>query len=164
MRNRMQGSGEPGAGANGPIAAPSSPVSSSVGPPLSPEELDGEPQSSLTDVTQMWITFGKTFAFIFPIYILGYFEFSFSWVLIGLAVLFYWKKNHGKKDYRINRAISFLEHEESVVKQSVPTAELPPWVSLQVLLHSWYGVMLPLAGLQTEFQHRVFTSQTGRLR
>ncbi|XP_070830084.1 extended synaptotagmin-2-A-like isoform X2 [Chaetodon trifascialis] len=128
MSNRMEGSAGPDVRANGPIAAPSSPVSSTLGPPLSPEELDGEPQSSLTDVTQMWIKFGKTFAIIFPIYILGYFEFSFSWVLIGLAMLFYWRRNYGSKDYRVNRALAFLEHEEKAVKQSVPTTELPPWV------------------------------------
>ncbi|XP_070775034.1 extended synaptotagmin-2-like isoform X2 [Enoplosus armatus] len=128
MSNRMEGSAGPGVRANGPVAAPSSPVSPTIDPPLSPEELDEEPQSSLTDVTQMWIKFGKTFAIIFPIYVLGYFEFSFSWVLIGLAMLFYWRKNHGNKDYRINRALAFLEHEEKAVKQSVPTAELPPWV------------------------------------
>ncbi|XP_069031510.1 extended synaptotagmin-2 isoform X2 [Embiotoca jacksoni] len=125
MSNRMEGSAGPGVRANGPAPAPSTPVSATVGPPLSPEE---EQQSSLTDVTQMWIKFAKTFAIIFPIYVLGYFEFSFSWVLIGLAALFYWRKNHGGKDYRINRALAFLEHEEKAVKQSVPTTELPPWV------------------------------------
>ncbi|XP_023281962.1 extended synaptotagmin-2-like isoform X4 [Seriola lalandi dorsalis] len=128
MSNRMEGSAGPGVGANGPVAAPSSPVRSNMDPPLSPGELEEEQQSSLTDVSQMWINFAKTFAIIFPIYILGYFEFSFSWVLIGLAMLFYWRKNHGSKDYRINRALAFLEHEEKAVRQSVPTAELPPWV------------------------------------
>ncbi|XP_051808986.1 extended synaptotagmin-2-A-like isoform X2 [Acanthochromis polyacanthus] len=128
MSNRMEGTAGPGARTNGPVSAPSSPVGSAVGPPLSPEELDEEQQSSLTDVTQMWIKFAKTFAIIFPIYVLGYFEFSFSWVLIGLAMLFYWRKNHGTKDYRINRALAFLEHEEKAVRQSVPTTELPPWV------------------------------------
>ncbi|XP_041658493.1 extended synaptotagmin-2-like isoform X2 [Cheilinus undulatus] len=128
MSNRMEGSAGPGVRANGPISAPSSPVGSTVGPPLSPEELEAEPQSSLTDVTQMWIKFAKTFAIIFPIYILGYFEFSFSWVLIGLAMLFYWRKNHGNKDYRINRALAFLVQEDKVVRQSVATTELPPWV------------------------------------
>ncbi|XP_075954134.1 extended synaptotagmin-2 isoform X2 [Anarhichas minor] len=118
MTNRMEGSA-------GPIAAPISPVSSTIGPPLPPQE---EPQSSLTDITQMWMKFGKTFAIILPIYILGYFEFSFSWVLIGLAMLFYWRRNYGGKDYRINRALAFLDHEEKAVRQSVPTSELPPWV------------------------------------
>ncbi|XP_034470082.1 extended synaptotagmin-2-A isoform X1 [Hippoglossus hippoglossus] len=128
MSNRMEGSAGPGVGANGPVAAPSSPVSSAMGPPLSPQELEDEQQSSLTDVSQMWIKFAKTFALIFPIYILGYFEFSFSWVLIALAALFYWKKNHGSQDYRINRALAFLEHEEKAMKKSLPTTELPPWV------------------------------------
>ncbi|CAN9503497.1 unnamed protein product [Ophioblennius macclurei] len=109
----------PGARANGPV------VAAAPSPPLSPEE---EQQSSLTDVTQMWIKFGKTFAVIFPIYVLGYFEFSFSWVLIGLAALFYWRKNYGDQDYRINRALAFLDHQEQAVKQVVPTTELPPWV------------------------------------
>lgn len=139
----MEGSGGPGARANGPISPPDSPVSSvasNIGPPLPPEELE-EPQSSLTDVTQMWIKFGKTFAIIFPIYILGYFEFSFSWVLIGLAALFYWRKNHGNKDYRINRALAFLDHEDKVVKQSVPTAELPPWVRLCVTTFLLYHLL-----------------------
>lgn len=119
----------PGVGTTGPLPAPRNSVSSTTGPPLPPDQLDEEPQSSLTDLIHMWIKFGKTFAIIFPIYALGYFEFSFSWVLIGLAMLFYWRKNHGNKDYRINRALAFLEHEEKAVKQSVPTTDLPPWVS-----------------------------------
>ncbi|XP_053186792.1 extended synaptotagmin-2-A-like [Scomber japonicus] len=123
-RSRMEGSAGPGHKANGPIEPPSNVVS----PPMAPDELDDEPQSSLTDVTQMWIKFAKTFAIIFPIYILGYFEFSFSWVLIGLAMLFYWRKNHGHKDYRINRALAFLDHEDKTARQSVQTSELPPWV------------------------------------
>ncbi|KAL3988914.1 hypothetical protein ACER0C_013232 [Sarotherodon galilaeus] len=127
MSNKMDGSAGQGAKTNGPIAAPNTPTST-VGPPLSPEELAEEQQSSLTDVTHMWINFAKTFALIFPIYILGYFEFSFSWVLIGLAMLFYWRKNYGNKDYRVNRALAFLQQEEKAVKQSVPTTELPPWV------------------------------------
>lgn len=133
----MDGSAGQGAKANGPIAAPNTPTST-VGPPLSPEELAEEQQSSLTDVTHMWINFAKTFALIFPIYVLGYFEFSFSWVLIGLAMLFYWRKNYGNKDYRVNRALAFLQQEEKAVKQSVPTTELPPWVCTAVLLQSVY--------------------------
>ncbi|XP_029930837.1 extended synaptotagmin-2 isoform X2 [Myripristis murdjan] len=124
----VQGAGTrtAGVGANGPV--PGGPVGSTQSPPLSPVELEEEPQSSLTDVTQMWIKFAKTFAIIFPIYVLGYFEFSFSWVLIGLAVFFWWRKNHGSKNYRINRALAFLEHEEKAVRHCVATSELPPWV------------------------------------
>uniref|UniRef100_A0AAV2JZ44 SMP-LTD domain-containing protein n=1 Tax=Knipowitschia caucasica TaxID=637954 RepID=A0AAV2JZ44_KNICA len=104
----------------------SSPISyPSHGPPL-PEEPD--PLASLTDVSQLWLKFGKTFLMMLPIYVLGYFEFSFSWVLVGLAALFYWKRNHSKQDNRINRALRFLEHKESVTQRSAATTQLPPWV------------------------------------
>uniref|UniRef100_A0A8C7Z0D1 Extended synaptotagmin-like protein 2a n=1 Tax=Oryzias sinensis TaxID=183150 RepID=A0A8C7Z0D1_9TELE len=99
-----------------------------VHPPLSPQEPTEEDQSSLANVTQMGIEFAKSFAVIFPIYVLGYFEFSFSWILIGLAMVFYWKKNYGKRDYRINRALAYLDHKDKVVKLSLPTTEMPPWV------------------------------------
>ncbi|KAM9718995.1 LOW QUALITY PROTEIN: extended synaptotagmin-2 [Menidia menidia] len=126
MRNRAESSP---ASSNGPMAAPAGSPGNAPpgGPPLPPQE-PSEDQSSLADVTQMWIKFAKTFAVIFPIYVLGYLEFSFSWVLLGLAALFYWRKNYGAQDYRINRALAFLEHQEKAVKQNMPTAELPPWV------------------------------------
>lgn len=134
----MEGSAGPGVSANGSVAAPSSPVSSTKSPPQFPENPNEEQQSSLTDVTDMWIKFVKTFAIIFPIYILGYLEFSFSWVLIGLAMLFYWRKNHINKDYRVNRVLAFLEHEEKAVRKSVSPTELPPWVGPPALLHFCY--------------------------
>ncbi|XP_028987105.1 extended synaptotagmin-2 isoform X2 [Betta splendens] len=142
MSNKMEGSAGPGVSANGSVAAPNTPTgstvtptgstvtptSSTVTPPQSPEKPPEEQQSSLTDVTDMWIKFAKTFAVILPIYVLGYLEFSFSWVLIGLAMFFYWRKNHINKDYRINRVLAFLEHEDKAVRQSVSPTELPPWV------------------------------------
>ncbi|CAF87064.1 unnamed protein product, partial [Tetraodon nigroviridis] len=106
---KMEGSS---VGTNGPLPAPRNSGSSTPGPPLPPDQVEAEQQSSLTELIQMWIKFGKTFAIIFPIYVLGYFEFSFSWVLIGLATLFYWRKKHGNKDYRINCALKYLEHED----------------------------------------------------
>ncbi|XP_057713098.1 extended synaptotagmin-2 [Corythoichthys intestinalis] len=96
--------------------------------PATLEDPAGGPLSCLTDVGEMWVKFGKMFAAILPIYILGYLEFSFSWVLIGLAALFYWRRAHGAKDYRINRALAFLEHQDTPVKKILPTTELPSWV------------------------------------
>ncbi|XP_061110010.1 extended synaptotagmin-2-A-like isoform X2 [Conger conger] len=93
-----------------------------------PADFDDESDSSLTDVKQMWIRFAKTFGFLLPIYILGYFEFSFSWILIGLAAFFWWKRNKGSKQDRISRAFAFLEEEDRATRQSVTTADLPPWV------------------------------------
>lgn len=137
MSNRMEGTAGPSTRANGPVPAPNGNQElPPPGPPLAPE-LEEEQPSSLTDISQMWIKFAKTFAVIFPIYVLGYFEFSFSWVLIGLAMLFYWRKNHGNKDYRINRALAFLDHKDTAAKQSIPATELPPWVSPDLILSAF---------------------------
>ncbi|KAL7851371.1 hypothetical protein AOLI_G00217270 [Acnodon oligacanthus] len=95
---------------------------------LSELEPDGESQSSVEDAKHTGIKFVKTFLLVFPIYVLGYLEFSFSWILIGLAVLFWLKRNHSTRFPRVNRALAFFEHEEKFVRQSLPTSELPPWV------------------------------------
>ncbi|XP_041697902.1 extended synaptotagmin-2 [Coregonus clupeaformis] len=114
---------------NGPSlpTTPITPVSPTT-PIIAPVVLKDEPQSSVTDATQMWIQCAKTFIVIFPIYVLGYFEFSFSWVLIGLAIFFWWRRNQGHKNNRLTRSLAFLEHEEKTVQQSLATSELPPWV------------------------------------
>lgn len=125
----------------GPAVSPNGP--SSVSKPgdvgqLEPVVPDEEPQTSVADATQMGIKFAKTFLLIFPIYVLGYLEFSFSWVLIGLAALFWLKRNRGGERFaRVNQALAFLEQEERTVRQSVQTSELPPWVSDtdRLLLH-----------------------------
>uniref|UniRef100_A0AAR2KEM8 Extended synaptotagmin-like protein 2a n=1 Tax=Pygocentrus nattereri TaxID=42514 RepID=A0AAR2KEM8_PYGNA len=96
--------------------------------PLSELEPDGESQSSVEDAKHTGIKFVKTFLLVFPIYVLGYLEFSFSWILIGLAVLFWLKRNQSTRFPRVNRALAFFEHEERFVRQSLPTSELPPWV------------------------------------
>lgn len=83
--------------------------------------------ASATELTHTWVHFVKTFVLIFPIYALGYFEFSFSWLLIGLVIFFWWRRNSGGKHNRIHRALSFFEQEERGVK-SLTTSDLPSWV------------------------------------
>lgn len=116
----------PAASLNGPGSVPPSPTDVNTLEPVLPDE---EPQSAVTDTTQMGIKLAKTFLLIFPIYVLGYLEFSFSWVLIILAVLFWLRRNQGSRFAPVNRALAFLEHEERAVRQSVRSSELPPWVS-----------------------------------
>uniref|UniRef100_A0A8C8JWI3 Extended synaptotagmin 2 n=1 Tax=Oncorhynchus tshawytscha TaxID=74940 RepID=A0A8C8JWI3_ONCTS len=84
--------------------------------------------SPVTDATQMLIKCAKSFIVIFPIYVLGYFDFSFSWVLVGLTIFFWWRRHQGHKNNRLTRSLAFLEHEDKTVKQSLATSELPPWV------------------------------------
>ncbi|XP_068160702.1 extended synaptotagmin-2-A isoform X2 [Antennarius striatus] len=86
------------------------------------------PVSSTSELTQTWVHFVKTFVLIFPIYALGYFEFSFSWLLIGLVIFFWWGRNTGGKHSRLSRAIAFFEQEERGIKKNLTTSDLPPWV------------------------------------
>ncbi|XP_045076498.1 extended synaptotagmin-2-A, partial [Coregonus clupeaformis] len=90
---------------------------------------NGTSGSSAGDLTQAWIHFTKTFVLIFPIYVLGYFEFSFSWLLIGLVIFFWWRRNTGSKNTRMYRALAFFEQEERTVQQSLTTSDLPSWVN-----------------------------------
>lgn len=116
----------PAVSQNGPGSVPPSPTDVKTPEPVLPDE---EPQSSVTDATQMGIKFAKTFLLIFPIYLLGYLEFSFSWVLIVLAALFWLRRNQGSRFAPVNRALAYLEQEERAVRQNVRSSELPPWVS-----------------------------------
>ncbi|XP_071341098.1 extended synaptotagmin-2 isoform X3 [Trachinotus anak] len=89
---------------------------------------DDTPVSSASELTRTWVHFAKTFVLIFPIYALGYFEFSFSWLLIGLVIFFWWRRNTGGKHSRLSRALAFFEQEERSVKRGLTTSDLPPWV------------------------------------
>uniref|UniRef100_A0A3B3W1G5 Extended synaptotagmin 2 n=1 Tax=Poecilia latipinna TaxID=48699 RepID=A0A3B3W1G5_9TELE len=90
--------------------------------------LDDNPVYSSSELTHTWVHFVKTFVIIFPIYALGYFEFSFSWLLIGLFIFFCWRRNAGGKLSRLSRALAFFDQEERCAKQSLTSSDLPPWV------------------------------------
>ncbi|KAL2085590.1 hypothetical protein ACEWY4_018910 [Coilia grayii] len=96
--------------------------------PAPPPDCTNETACCTTDLVRTWRQFAKTFMLIFPIYVLGYFEFSFSWLLIGLAVLFFWRRNSGNKNSRLSRALAFFDQEERSFKQSLASSELPSWV------------------------------------
>lgn len=97
-------------------------------PSSSPAELSQDSASCTSELTRTWLQFAKTFVLIFPIYVLGYFEFSFSWLLIALTIFFFWKRNTSCKNTRLNRALSFFD-QEGTVKQELEATELPSWVS-----------------------------------
>uniref|UniRef100_A0A672JC86 C2 domain-containing protein n=1 Tax=Salarias fasciatus TaxID=181472 RepID=A0A672JC86_SALFA len=87
------------------------------------------PVSSASELTQTWVHIAKTFVLIFPIYVLGYFECSFSWLLIGLVIFFWWRRNTVGKHSRLSRALAFFEDEEErSAALGLTTSDLPPWV------------------------------------
>ncbi len=71
-------------------------------PSSSPAELSQD--SCTRELTRTWLQFAKTFVLIFPIYVLGYFEFSFSWLLIALTIFFFGKETLGV------RTLGWIEH------------------------------------------------------
>ncbi|XP_013868788.1 extended synaptotagmin-2 isoform X3 [Austrofundulus limnaeus] len=108
---------------NGQPAQPNFPHPSDASPAAA------DPCSTTGELTQTWVHFVKTFVLIFPIYVLGYFEFSFSWLLIGLFIFFCWRKITGGKHTRLSRALAFLDQEEErSAKQGLSISDLPPWV------------------------------------
>ncbi|XP_069067266.1 extended synaptotagmin-2 isoform X1 [Pleurodeles waltl] len=98
--------------------------------PGAPPDPQGVPEKSLlsVDIVGLLTQFGKTFALILPVYLLGYLGLSFSWLLVALAVFFWCRQNKIAKGSRLSRALAFLEDEEKSVKLSICTADLPPWV------------------------------------
>lgn len=116
------------AGASGQKDSGQSETTNGAIPSFSPAELSEDSPSCTSELTRTWLQFAKTFVIIFPIYVLGYFEFSFSWLLIALAIFFFWKRNTKCKNTRLTRALSIFEQEDTV-KQELEATELPSWVS-----------------------------------
>lgn len=113
--------------AQGPESTPS--PSGTKADSVADLEPSREPQTTVEDAKNTGLKFAKTFLLVFPVYVLGYLGFSFSWILISLALLFWLRRNQGTRFSGVNKALAFFEHEEKAVKQSLSTSELPHWVS-----------------------------------
>ncbi|XP_048411363.1 extended synaptotagmin-2-A isoform X3 [Stegostoma tigrinum] len=92
------------------------------------EEPPPPPPMISVDIAGVLLQFSKTFVIVFPVYVLGYLGLSFSWVLIGLLVFFWWRRNRGNKRSRLFRALAFLEHEEKTLQENIQSTDLPAWV------------------------------------
>ncbi|XP_063159464.1 extended synaptotagmin-2 isoform X2 [Candoia aspera] len=110
-----------GAGAQPPPAPGASPA----GP-----GGDSEPPPSMlsVDLPGLVAQFARSFALVFPVYVLGYLGLSFSWVLVALCCLFWVQRHRGGKSSRLGRALAFLQDEERAVRLTVSTGDLPAWV------------------------------------
>ncbi|XP_015666972.2 extended synaptotagmin-2 isoform X2 [Protobothrops mucrosquamatus] len=80
------------------------------------------------DLPGLLSQFARSFALVFPIYLLGYLGLSFSWVLAALLCLFWVQRHRGGKSSRLGRALAFLQDEERAVRLTVSTGDLPAWV------------------------------------
>lgn len=116
-----------GSGAQQPPGAGSDPAA--AGKAAAGEPVPEPPPMLSVDVSGLVSQFARSFALIFPVYVLGYLGLSFSWILIALLGLFWLRRHRGGKSSRLGRALAFLQDEERVVRLSVSSAELPAWVS-----------------------------------
>ncbi|XP_054847690.1 extended synaptotagmin-2 isoform X2 [Eublepharis macularius] len=111
---------------------------SGSGPPPPPDlgpspgpggDSEPPPPSMLSvDLAGLVSQFARSFALVFPVYVLGYLGLSFSWVLVALCCLFWVQRHRGGKSSRLGRALAFLHDEERAVRLAVSTGDLPAWV------------------------------------
>uniref|UniRef100_A0A670J4Z7 Extended synaptotagmin 2 n=1 Tax=Podarcis muralis TaxID=64176 RepID=A0A670J4Z7_PODMU len=93
-----------------------------------------EPPPMLSvDLPALVSQFARSFALIFPVYVLGYLGLSFSWVLVALLCVFWVRRHRSGKSSRLGRALAFLQDEERAVRLTVSTGDLPAWT----VKHMW---------------------------
>lgn len=76
------------------------------------------------------LSFGKCLLALLPVYLAGYFGFSLTLVLFGLAVYLGWKQHRDDKKSRLNGALYLQENEKLYTSTRVykTKRELPAWV------------------------------------
>ncbi|KAJ7322174.1 hypothetical protein JRQ81_018461 [Phrynocephalus forsythii] len=136
----------PGPGPSPAAGAPGGDAEKEPEPPPPP------PSMLSVDVPGLVSQFARSFALVFPVYVLGYLGLSFSWVLIALFCLFWVQKHRGGKNTRLGRALAFLQDEERAVRLTVANSDLPAWIhgTMRVILEPLLGDM-PLIGALSLF-------------
>uniref|UniRef100_A0A670ICU3 Extended synaptotagmin 3 n=1 Tax=Podarcis muralis TaxID=64176 RepID=A0A670ICU3_PODMU len=64
-----------------------------------------------------------------PVYLAGYVGLSSSWVLIGLLLWMWWRRNRREKRSRLLAAFGLVEDEKQAISQGIALQQLPAWVS-----------------------------------
>ncbi|XP_069791360.1 extended synaptotagmin-3-like [Narcine bancroftii] len=96
-------------------------------PSVSSELLgDGLGDSPAPGLLDLLTNFARAFIYLFPIYLTGYFGLSLTWIVLGLLLWLWWKRNRGWKCARLQAAFQLLDDEKFVISHE--NQELPPWV------------------------------------
>ncbi|XP_051870985.1 extended synaptotagmin-3-like isoform X2 [Pristis pectinata] len=88
------------------------------------DDLENGPAPGLMDLLT---NFAKAFIYLFPIYLMGYFGLSLTWIVFGLLLWIWWKRNRGWKCARLQAAFQLLDDEKFVITNEIKQ-DLPPWV------------------------------------
>ncbi|XP_077176430.1 extended synaptotagmin-3 [Paroedura picta] len=70
----------------------------------------------------------RVLLYLAPVYLAGYLGLSTSWVLIGLLLWIWWRRNRRGKQSRLLAAFGLLEDEKQAISQGIALQQLPAWV------------------------------------
>ncbi|XP_053499234.1 extended synaptotagmin-1 [Ictalurus furcatus] len=89
------------------------------------------PDTAGKQAVSVLLSFGKCLGALLPVYLAGYFGFSLTLVLLGLAVFMGWQQHRDRKLHRLHGAMYFQENEQDFTTTRVfkTKRELPSWVS-----------------------------------
>lgn len=90
------------------------------------------PDTAGKQAVSVLLSFGKCLGALLPVYLAGYFGFSLTLVLLGLAVFMGWQQHRDRKLHRLHGAMYFQENEQDFTTTRVfkTKRELPSWVRL----------------------------------
>ncbi|KAI5095972.1 extended synaptotagmin-1 isoform X1, partial [Silurus meridionalis] len=99
--------------------------------PRTGAEDSGSPDRAARQAVSVLMSFGKCLGALLPVYLAGYFGFSLTLVLVGLAVYMGWQQHRDRKLHRLHSALYLQENEQDFTTTRVfkTKRELPAWVN-----------------------------------
>ncbi|KAG7323261.1 hypothetical protein KOW79_012963 [Hemibagrus wyckioides] len=99
--------------------------------PRSGSEDSPAPDNAAKQAVSVLMSFGKCLGALLPVYLAGYFGFSLTLVLLGLAVYMGWQQHRDRKLHRLRSAMYLQENEQDFTTTRVfkSKRELPAWVN-----------------------------------
>lgn len=90
------------------------------------------PDTAAKHAVSVLLSFGKCLGALLPVYLAGYFGFSLTFVLLGLALYMGWQQHRDKKLHRLHSAMYLQENEQGFTTTRVfkSKREMPAWVRL----------------------------------
>lgn len=64
-----------------------------------------------------------------PVYLAGYLGLSITWLLLGVLLWMWWRRNRRGKLGRLAAAFEFLDNERQFISRELLGQHLPAWVS-----------------------------------
>lgn len=90
------------------------------------------PDTAAKQAVSVLLSFGKCLGALVPVYLAGYFGFSLTFILLGLAVYMGWQQHRDRKLQRLHSAMYLQDNEQEFTTTRVfkSKRELPAWVRL----------------------------------